>query len=156
MQERKIMTELDIQKKLFDTFCSLDEFATAHGYTGEPFLEQDLEGNYLNVHFPNKPFDSPESKRWFELTFKNSEPTDLSIYGIQYRLTGVLYIDIIVEQDVEELEAENKYKWIAKLFHTVNIDVVDIMKVYISTKGNEADHYRLQIAIEWEADIDKE
>lgn len=150
------MTELDVQEKLFDAFCTLNTFMEGQGYSGEPFLVQDLEGNYLNVHFPNKPFEYPEDKRWFELTFRSSEPTDLSIYGEQYRFTGVFYIDIIVPQDVEELEAENKYKWITKLFHSVNIDVIDIMKVYISTKGNEADHYRLQVAIEWEADINKE
>lgn len=151
------MTEIDVQQRLFDAFCSLDTFAREHGYTGEPFLEQDAEGNYLNVHFPNRPFDYPESKRWFELTFRNNEPTDAALMeGTQYRFTGLLYIDIIIPQDVEEYEAVNKYCWIARLFHSVNIDVVDIMKVYNSTKGNEADHYRLQVAIEWEADIDKE
>lgn len=151
------MTELDVQRKLFDTFCTLDDYARENGYTGEPFLEQDSDGNYLNVHFPNRPFVYPESKRWFDLTFRNSEPTDVAIMeGAQYRFTGVFYIDVIIPQDVEEYEAENKYQWIARLFHGINIDVVDIMKVYISTKGNEADLYRLQVAIEWEADIDKE
>lgn len=153
------MTELDIQKRLFDTFCTLDGYAVSKGYEGEPFLEKDSEDNFLNVHFPNKPFEYPESKRWFELTFRSSEPSDSSILAIdesQYRFTGVFYIDVITEQDVGISEAENKYKWIARLFHEVSIDVIDIMKVYISTQGNEADHYRLQVAIEWEADIIKE
>lgn len=157
------MTELDIQKRLFDTFCTLDEYAVSKGYKGEPFLEIDenKEGyeRFLNVHFTNVPFEYPDSKRWFELTFRSSEPSDSSILAIdesQYRFTGVFYIDVITEQDVGISEAENKYKWIARLFHEVNIDVIDIMKVYISTQGNEADHYRLQVAIEWEADIIKE
>ena len=120
------MTEIDVQQRMFDTFCSLDTFAREHGYTGEPFLEQNAEGNYLNVHFPNRPFDYPESKRWFELTFRNNEPTDAALMeGTQYRFTGLLYIDIIIPQDVEEYEAVNKYCWIARLFHSVNIDVVD-------------------------------
>ena len=148
------MTELDIQRRLFNTFCSLNDFSNID------FLEIDesKEGyeQYTNVHFPNVPFDYPESKSWFELTFRNNDPVDSSLGGDQYRFTGVLYIDIITETDNGEAESENKYKWITKLFHEANIDVVDIMKVYISTKGNEADHYRLQVAIEWEADIDKE
>lgn len=145
------MTELDIQKNLFDTFCNLNSFS------GIDFLRIDENDNYLNVHFPNIQFDAPSDKRWFELTFRNNEPVDNAILGnVQNRFTGVLYIDIITPHDVGEYEALNKYRWIAKLFNSANIDDVDIMKVYISTKGNEADHYRLQVAVEWTADIDKE
>lgn len=145
------MTELDIQKNLFDTFSNLNLFS------GIDFLEIDENGRCLNVHFPNIQFDAPYSKRWFELTFKNNEPVDNAILGnVQNRFTGVLYIDIITPHDVGEYEALNKYRWIAKLFNSSNIEDVDIMKVYISTKGNEADHYRLQVAVEWTADIDKE
>ena len=149
------MTEFDIQKRLFDTFCTLNDVSKLQILD----IDETKEGyeKYLNVHFPNVPFEYPESKRWFDLTFRNNESVDASLMeGSQERITGVLYIDIICPQDVGEEEAENKYRWIAKLFNGVNIDVVDIMKVYISTKGNEADHYRLQVAIEWEADIDKE
>lgn len=149
------MTEFDIQKKLFDTFCTLNKFSQL------PFLEIDetKEGyeKYTNIHFPNVPFEVPGDKRWFDLTFRNNEPEDAAIMeGAQARFAGVFYIDIIVPQDVAEDEAETKYRWIAKLFNGVDIDIVDIIKVYISTKGNEADHYRLQVAIEWTADINKE
>ena len=155
------MTELDIQKKLFDAFLTLDTFASSQGYTGEAFLEIDESKTgyeqFVNVHFPNVPFDYPDDKRWFDLDFASGEPSDVALMqGSQSRFAGVFYIDIIVPQDVAELEAETKYKWIAKLFHNVNIDVVDIMQVYISTKGNDADHYRLQVAVSWEADINKE
>lgn len=145
------MTEFDIQKNLFDTFKELNEFSEID------FLETDDNGNYTNVHFPNIPFSYPENKRYFELTFRNNEPVDSAIMGeSQNRFTGVFYIDIITPQDVGEDEAYNKYRWIAKLFNSANINDVDIMKVYISNKGNEADHYRLLVAIEWTADIDKE
>lgn len=145
------MTEFDIQRNLFDTFKKLNEFSEIE------FLETDDNGNYTNVHFPNIPFSCPESKRYFELTFRNNEPVDSAIMGeSQNRFTGVFYIDIITPQDVGEDEAYNKYRWIAKLFNSANIDDVDVMKVYISNKGNEADHYRLLVAIEWTADIDKE
>lgn len=145
------MTEFDIQNNLFDVFKNLNSFS------GVDFLETDGNGNYTNVHFPNVQFEAPDSKRYFELAFRNNEPEDVALMeNPQSRFTGVMYIDIITPQDVGEYEALNKYRWIAKLFNGSNIDDVDIMKVYISTKGNEADHYRLQIAIEWTADIDKE
>ena len=145
------MTEFDIQKILFDHFCTLNSFSSI------TFLETDSSDNYTNVHFPNKPFTAPSDKRWFDLTFRNNEPFDSSLgEDSQYRFTGVLYIDIYSPTDAEETEVKTKYSWIAKLFNDAELDYIDIMRVYISTKGNDADCYRLQVAIEWEADIDKE
>ena len=144
------MTEFDIQKELIDTFKTLNSFSNIE------YMKTDTDGNYTNVHFPNETFAVPDDKRWFDVTFRNNESTDSSLGGEQYRFTGVLYIDIYTPQDSGEAEAKAKYEWIAKLFHSVNLDYIDIMKVYISTKGNDADYYRLQVAVEWEADIDKE
>ena len=145
------MTEFDIQKELFDHFKTLNTFS------GITYLITDTSGNYTNVHFPNIPFTVPSDKRWFDLTFRNNDPVDSSLgEDSQYRFTGVLYIDIYSPMDANETEVKTKYSWIAKLFNKVNLDYIDIMKVYISTKGNDADCYRLQVAIEWEADIDKE
>lgn len=150
------MTEFDIQDKLIDKFLELDNFAVANGKTGLPyFVWEDNEPQ--NVHKPNEEFEVPDSKQWFDLTFRSNEPVDSSLgEDSQSRITGVLYIDIYTQQDVGESEASEKYRWIAKLFNDANIDYVDIMQVYISTKGNDADSYRLQVAIDWEADIDKE
>ena len=131
------MTEFDIQEALFDKFCSLNDFAEENGFSGSPFLDID-ESNvevserqkYTNAHFPNVPFDYPESKQYFELTFRSNEPEDASIgEGAQSRITGVLYIDIITPQDVGEYESENKYRWIARLFNGAHLDYIDIMKV---------------------------
>lgn len=145
------MTEFDIQRNLFDTFKTLNDFS------GIGFLELDEDGNCLNAHFPNAPFSQPESKRYFELTFRSNAPEEAAIMeNAQSRYTGVLYIDIITPQDVGEEEAEAKCRWIARLFNGADIEDVDIMKVYVSTKGNEADHYRTLLAVEWTADIDKE
>lgn len=146
------MTEFDIQESLFNRFKTLNEFSEID------FLETDGEGNYTNVHFPNIPFESPESKRYFELTFRSNEPEPVSVgEDAQNEYTGVLYIDIITPQDTGESEARTKYEWISRLFtRDIYFDDVAIIKCYVSTKGNEADHYRLQCAIEWEAVIDKE
>lgn len=146
------MTEFDIQDSLFERFKTLNVFS------GIEFLHIDGEGNYTNVWFPNTPFVAPDDKRWFELTFRSNEPEAAALTeDAQNRYTGVLYIDVITPQDVEEHEARNAYEWIARLFtRDMFFDDVAVMKCYISTKGNEADHYRLQIAVEWEADIDKE
>ena len=150
------MTEFNIQKTLFNYFLTLDTYAVANGYKGEPFLVT-VDNEVVNVHLPNKPFTVPDDKRWFDLTFRNNEPENAYIVeDSMYRFTGVLYIDIFSETDVEESEVETKYSWIAKLFNSANLDYIDIRKVYISTKGNDADCYRLQVAVEWEADIDKE
>ena len=145
------MTEFDIQKKLFDHFLTLN---TVSGIT---YLKQDTAGKYTNVHFPNVPFKAPQDKRWFDLTFINAEPEDASIgEDSQARFYGILRIDIYTPTDRGEDEAKTKYGWIAKLFNDAELEYVDIMKVYISTKGNDADCYRLQVTVDWEADIDKE
>ena len=145
------MTEFDIQKELFDYFLTLNTVS------GIEYLKQDSEGKYTNVHFPNVPFTAPQNKRWFDLSVQVAEPSDAFIMeGSPYRQAGVLYIDIYTPTDCGEDECKTKYKWIAKLFNDANLDDVDIRNVYISTKGNDADCYRLQIAVNWEAIIDKE
>lgn len=144
------MTEFDIQEVLFNRFKELNDFSKIK------FLK--MKGDaYTNVHFPNLPFSVPQDKRWFDLTFKSNEPVSASIGSdAQNRWTGVLYIDIRCPEDTGESEAKNKYEWISKLFtRDLYLDDVVIMKCYVSTKGNEADNYRLQCAIEWEADIDR-
>ncbi|SEP80099.1 hypothetical protein SAMN04487977_101466 [Treponema bryantii] len=149
------MTELDIQEKLFDHFKTLNAFSGIEYLV----LKNDNSGDYENVHFPNGVFSEPEDKRWFDLTFLSNEPSDSSIVAIggsQYRFTGVMYVDIYSPEDVKEYEVSEKYRWIAKLFNDAEIEYVDIMRVYISTKGSVGDSYRLQVAIDWEADIDKE
>ena len=145
------MTEFDIQKELFDCFLTLN---TVSGVT---FLKQDTSGNYTNVHFPNVPFTAPQDKRWFDLSVQVAEPDDAFLMeDSPYSFAGVLYIDIYQPTDCGEDECKTKYKWIAKVFNDANLDDADITKVYISTKGNDADCYRLQVAVNWEAIIDKE
>ena len=146
------MTEFDIQKCLFDKFLELNE------YSNIEFLKKDEDGNYTNVNIPNIPFSAPADKTWFELYIKSNTPYPVAVLdGSQDRITGVFYIDIITPIDVGEDEAETKYRWICRLFNNnIYIDDVVINSCCLSTKGNELDHYRLQVAIEWEADIDKE
>lgn len=145
------MTEFNIQKILFDHFLTLNSFS------GITFLETDTDGNYTNVHFPNVSFSEPQDKRWFNLTFINADPSDVALMeASQYRFAGVLKIDIYTPSDCGEDEAQAKYSWIAKLFNDAELDYIDIIKVYISTKGNDADCYRLQVTVDWTADIDKE
>lgn len=145
------MTEFDIQKELFDYFLTLNTVS------GIEYLKQDSEGKYTNVHFPNVPFTAPQNKRWFDLSVQVAEPVDAFIMeDSPYSFAGVLYIDIYQPTDCGEDECLTKYRWIAKMFNDANLEDVDIMKVYISTKGNDADCYRLQVAVNWEAIIDKE
>ena len=149
------MTEFDIQKELFDHFVTLNDVS------GIQYIKIDntKEGykKYTNVHFPNVPFTAPSNKRWFDLSVQVAEPEDAFIMeDSPYRQAGILRIDIYTPTDCGEEECLTKYRWIAKLFNDANLEDVDIMKVYISTKGNDADCYRLQIAVNWEAIINKE
>lgn len=149
------MTEFDIQEELFDHFVTLNDLAGIE-YIKIDNTKRDKQ-KYTNVHFPNVPFTAPQNKRWFDLSVQVAEPSDAFIMeDSPYRQTGVLYIDIYQPTDCGEDECKTKYKWIAKLFNDANLDDVDIMNVYISTKGNNADCYRLQVAVNWEAIIDKE
>ena len=149
------MTEFNIQKELFDCFLTLNTVSGIQ-YIKIDDTKSDLK-KYTNVHFPNVPFTAPQNKRWFDLSVQVAEPEDAFIMeDSPSRQAGVLYIDIYQPTDCGEDECETKYKWIAKVFNDANLDDVDITKVYISTKGNDADCYRLQVAVNWEAIIDKE
>ena len=144
------MTEFDIQNQLFNTFLTLNESS------GRNYLLKEGD-EYTNVHFPNVPFSIPENKTWYDLTFRVSNASDSAIMGKnQTRVAGVLDVDIMAQQDVGEEEVQEKYRCISKLFLNADMEDVDVMSVYISTKGNDADYYKLQVAIEWTADIDKE
>lgn len=146
------MTEFDIQKVLIERFNSLNDFSNIE------LLKKDENKNIINVHYPNKAFSVPSDNRWYNLNFISNEPVDSAILdNSQNRFTGVFYIDIYSPIDVEEFEVENKYKWIAKLFTKYTyIDDVVIKKCYINKKESDAENYRVQVAINWEADIDKE
>ena len=141
------MTEFDIQDSLINVFDTLNTFS------GITFITE------TNVHYPNKSFAEPSNKRWFNLTFRSNEPIDIGMLpDSQERYNGIFYIDIYTPLDSGEVEAETKYKWIKKLFNSNNgfFDETVIKNIYISTKGADGDKYRLQLAVEWEADIDKE
>lgn len=146
------MTEFDIQESLFRRFMQLNEFS------GIGYLHYDGDGNCTNVHLPNAPFSVPDDKRWFDLTFRSGEPEAAALMdGSQNRYSGVLYVDIMTPQDSGEEEARAKYEQIARLFtRDMFFDDVAVMRCYVSTKGNDDGCYRLQAAVEWEADIDKE
>ena len=149
------MTEFDIQEELFDHFVTLNDLAGIE-YIKIDNTKRDKQ-KYTNVHFPNVPFTAPQNKRWFDLSVQVAEPEDAFLMeDSPYSFAGVLYIDIYQPTDCGEDECKTKYKWIAKVFNDANLDDVDITKVYISTKGNDADCYRLQVAVNWEAIIDKE
>ena len=145
------MTEFDIQRTLFNRFLLLNDFSSIE------FIKFNESGDVINVAFPNSDFSVPTDKRYFRLTLQSGEHEPVGIMeGTQIRFAGLLYIDIFTPIDTKE-EAENSYKHIARLFNSEKyIDDVEIEKVYISTKGNDNEFYRLQVAVEWSATIDEE
>lgn len=145
------MNEFDIQKVLFDRFLELNEFSEKN------YLVKDENGKYTNVHFPNKEFKEPDDKRWFDITFLSNEPTELSLMSSTLRYTGVLYVDIYTPLNVGEEEAMNKYLWLRRLFlSSLYLGDVVINNIYIANKDVEPSQYKLQVAIEWQGDIDVE
>jgi hypothetical protein len=146
------MTEFNLQNVLFSKFLELNDFC------GIEFITKNEDGEVKNVHFPNTPFEIPDDKSWFELTVRTNPPTQVAVMeNSQVRITGIFYIDIMTPSDVGEHEAENKYKWICRLFNNARfIDDVVINNCSLERKENELGYYRLLCAIEFEADIDKE
>lgn len=140
------MNDISIQKSLFDRFKTLNTFSNISF----------LSDNYTNVAFPNKLFSPPESKRWFELYFIPDPPEGLGVCDNHLdRWTGIFQIDICTPKNKGEDEANNKYKWIAKLFaRGTAFDDVLIDKVYKVKTSEEDDIYRTTVRVEWEADID--
>lgn len=140
------MTEVDLQKAFIERFKTLNEVSKKEYITRN------------NVSYPNKKIKVPENKRWFELYFISNPP---SVAGIcenaQNRYTGIFQIDICTPLDVGEVEANHKYKAIAKLFsRDTYFSDISVVNCYRALQKAEVDHYRTVVRIEWTADIDKE
>jgi hypothetical protein len=139
------MTEFDLQERLFARFKDLNLVS------GINFL------NDNNVHYPNESFSIPNDNRWFDLNIVTNEPENVSLLDdSQERINGVLYVDINTPLDVGEDEAKNIYKHLKRLFNNFKDKDILINKCYVSHKESGVTSYSLQVAIEWEADIDKE
>lgn len=139
------MNDTAIQNSLFRRFETLNTFS------GIQFITQ---GN-ANVAYPNIDFEPPANKRWFELFFLPDKPEGLGVCDNHLdRWTGIFQIDICTPKNKGEDEANNKYRWIAKLFaRGTTFDDVLIDKVY-KIRKEEDNVYRTIVRIEWEADID--
>lgn len=141
------MTEFDLQNALTERFKKLNDFS------GIKFLKDE------NVAYPNKTFTKPNDKTWFEVHFMNSKPSGLSVCENRLtRCSGIMQIDICVPLQKGEKEVANKYKWISRLFSRGTVIAGDIMitNVYVANQQTDTDHYRINVRVEWEADIEKE
>lgn len=136
------MTELDIQKTLFDAFNTLNEFS------GIEFIKD-------NVAYLNKPFTVPYSKRWFELNIISDRPeTTALMNGAPERWNGFLQVDICTPLNKGEDEAGTKYEWLSRLFSRGKMfGPVIIKSCYIAHRESESDHYRMVVRIEFTADL---
>ena len=139
------MTEIDLQESFINRFNTLNTFS------GIPFINN-------NVHYPNKPFNSEQMQSWFDLFLLTNPPVSASITeNSQNRYTGIFQIDIYTPLDKGEDEANNKYKWIAKLFSKgTYFDNIVIMKVYRAIVQRDKNKYKTIVRVEFTADIDNE
>ena len=145
------MTEFDIQETLTERFLQLNDFS------GRNYIEFE-EGLPVNVHERNKPFEVPDNGRWFDLNLLPNPPEPAGLYeDAQNVYTGLFDIDVYTPVDCGEEEAEEKYRWISRLFSRgLSLGCVDIVRCYIATRGVDNGMYRLQAAVDWSAEIDKE
>ena len=67
------MTELSIQKSLFDRFMTLNTFS------GKDYIVFNAKGEPTNVSVPNKTFSQPANNRWVRLAFRCNAPNPVGI-----------------------------------------------------------------------------
>lgn len=140
------MTEVSIQKSLFDRFLTLNT------YSGKPYIKD----NNSNVAFPNKSFKQPADNKWFNLWFKCNEPNSVGLgEEAQNEYTGFFQIDICTPLNKGEDEPNAKYGYIASLFKRgTTFDDVIVDKVYRSGIEVEGNHYKTIVTVLWTARID--
>lgn len=145
------MTELSIQKSLFDRFMTLNTFSS------KTYIDFDAKGNPTNVSLPNKAFSQPSNNRWFRLAFKCNAPNPVGIsLDSQDEFTGFFQIDVCTPRDTGEDEASAKYGYIKQLFNRgTTFDDVEIDKVYRSDTQVSDNYYKTIITVLWTARIDK-
>lgn len=145
------MTELSIQKSLFDRFMTLNTVS------GKTYIKFDNDEKPLNVALPNEAFKQPANNRWFALYFRCNEPHPVGISGdSQDEFTGFFQIDICTPNDTGEVEAGAKYEYIKQLFNRgTTFDDVEIDKVYRSNTEVCGNYYKTIITVLWTARIDK-
>lgn len=148
------MTESVIRDTLINHFHTLNSFSGAD-FLEDRYIEGETE-YYKNVHYPNKRFEIPESKSFFELTFLPSEPSPIAIgEDSQNEWNGILQIDVCTPLDVGEFESDDKKNYLYQLFKRGTIiNDVEITKVYSPTAGAESDFYRTVVRVNWTAIID--
>lgn len=144
------MKDIGIRDALFNKFLTLNTFS------GISFITFDVSGEPTNVSLPNKQFTVPSDFNWFELSFLPNEPEAIGMYNNgNERYTGFLQIDICTAKGFGEVEADNKFEWISRLF-SVGSSVGDavIDKVSKANTSEEANCYRTIIRVYFTADVD--
>lgn len=139
------MKDIEIRKALIKHFLTLNEFS------GKPFIME----NNANVALPNQNFVIPENNVFFKLSFNPSEPDNIGMYNCeQQRYYGFFQIDICVQKNKGLADADNRFKWICKLFKEgSSFDGVDVEKVYRATTDEEENIYRTVVRVNFSADV---
>lgn len=134
------MTETVLKKKMFEHFETL----------GSKFIKDN------NVAYPNKPFCIPQNKTWYKINCTFDEPFASSFGNEgQNRWVGVFQIDVYTPIGKGEVQFENIYEAIAKLFKRgTELDEIVIMKVYKAMSEVGDNYYRNVIRVEFNADLD--
>lgn len=145
------MTDSYIEQTLTNAFLTLNDFS------GVAYIKKDSSGKPLNVALPNIPFNEPDDKRYFALSFLANEPDPAGMgTNAENRWDGIFQIDIMVPLGAGMDETVAKYDWINKLFQRgKSFGGIMIRRTYRATHGAELAFYRTVLCVEFTATLPK-
>ena len=146
------MTDTVIEKVLTDAFLTLNEFS------GVSYIKKDATGKLLNVSLPNIKFEEPPDKRYFILNFLSNEPipAGLGLYA-ENRYDGFLQIDIMTPLNTAQDEANEKVKWLCRLFSRgKSFGRVTVVKTYRAFQETGMTYYRTVVRVQFSATLPKD
>lgn len=110
---------------------------------------------YLDVAFPNIPFQRPDNGYWYELYFMTQAPDQIELgsYG-RNRWRGIMQVNICVPKSSGTQAVNERFNAIAALFRQgMNLAHVRINKVYRGTAIEDGDFYSMPVSVEWWSDL---
>lgn len=110
-----------------------------------------------NVAELNKPFNVPNNKRWYEVSFMPSEPAPVGIgEHTQERIAVLMQIDIHTPLNNGTDESDDKVSLITQYFQRGTcIGDAEVENVYLADERADTQSYKAIVRVNLIADIDR-
>ena len=146
------MTDAIIESTLINAFLTLNEFSNI------AYIKKDANGKLLNVSLPNIEFDELPDKRHFILNFLSNEPVPAGLgLSAENRYDGFLQIDILTPLHTGQDEANEKVKWLCRLFaRGKSFDRVTVVKTFRAFQETGLTYYRTVVRVQFYATLEKD